>query len=157
MIANQKDLFEVVDFVLKPVGYTRKAETWYFHSAECIVFLSLGKSPFAGRYENLLGCFVKKIYKEETQFPKYYKKNLGYSIEEFIGQEKVRKVFDLENKSYQANEREKEIEEILRKYVIPFLNAVSRINGIIAAIKKYKNLRYYIDGDLSEYLKTIKQ
>lgn len=157
MIANQKELYDLVDSVFKPYGYVKKGDTWYLHTPECICFFSLGKSPFAGRYENLMGCFVKNVYKGESRFPKFYEKNLSYLIEQFIGDDKTRVIFDLENKEFTSDKRELEIRKILLDYVLPFLNDVSSEKGILNAILKYKDLEYQIDTELSEYIEKIKK
>lgn len=153
MIANQKALFLLIEETLEPHGYIKKKDTWYLHTLECICFFTLGKSPFAGRYEDLLGCFVKDINKGIGDFPVFYKKNLGYGLDSFIGKEEGRRIFDLENTSYIENQRELRIQEIMEDYAIPFLSDIGSISGIRKAIKKYQNLKYDIDVDLQEYLK----
>jgi len=155
VIINQKDLFSVVNKLLQPEGYTKKGNAWYLHTSECICFFLLEKSPFAGRYEDLMGCLVKKLAHEEDEFPKYYKKNLGYTLEYFIGKKRARELFDLESRKYQNSERENEIKEIILRYVLPFLKDVSSVEGISKAINKYKDLRYYIDGELSELIEAL--
>jgi Domain of unknown function (DUF4304) len=153
MIVNGKQLYDFIDGLLKPHGYIKKKDTWYLRTTECICFFSIGKSPFAGRYENVMGCFVKAINKGAGEFPVYYKKNLGYGLSEFVGDEEERRLFDLENDQFKNSERELLIKRVIEKYVIPFLDDVSTEGGIKRAIKKYKNLKYDIDVDLQEYLK----
>ena len=156
MIANKKDLFGIVNSILKPQGYIKKGDTWYLHTEECICFFVLEKSPFAGRYEDLMGCFVKKIFQSTDKFPPYYKKNLGYNLDQFIGKDKARNMFDLENQKYSNDKRELEIKEVLVSFILPFLKDVSSEKGILKSIKKYKDLEYYVDGELSELLTQIK-
>lgn len=153
MIANKKNLYDIVDSILKPQGYINKKDCWYLHTEECICFFLLEKSPFAGRYEDLMGCFVKNIFESTDKFPKYYKKNLGYALEFFIGKDRARDLFDLESENCSKEEREAEIKSVLINYVLTFLNDVSSEKRILSSIKKYKDLIYYIDGDLSDYLK----
>ena len=76
-------------------------------------------------------------------------------MEFFIGKDRARDLFDLKSGNYSKEERETEIKSVLITYVLPFLNDVSSEKGIITAIKKYKDLRYYIDGELGDYLKKI--
>ena len=152
MISNAKELFGFMDTLLKPQGYLRKKDTYYLVTSECICFFCIIKSDFGGYYEDLMGCFVKGVYDGKDEFPKYYKNNLKYVLNYFVDSNLVKEVFDLENKTYVANEREFLIKELIEMYVIPFLKDISTKEGIRAAIHKYKELKYYMDYDLRSAL-----
>ena len=77
-------------------------------------------------------------------------------MDQFIGKDKARNMFDLENQKYSNDKRELEIKEVLVSFILPFLKDVSSEKGILKSIKKYKDLEYYVDGELSELLTQIK-
>lgn len=153
MIANGKDLYNLIDSLLKPHNYVRKKDTWYLHTTECICFLSIVKSKFSGAYDHVMGCFLKELYKGKEEFPKYFKNHLKFGIDNFVDKEQVKRVFDLENTEFTGNEREEIIRGYIEKYVIPFLNDVSSKHNIKKAVEKYKDLIYWLDGDLRIKLK----
>lgn len=152
MIANSKDLYNLIDNILKPKGFVRKKDTYYLHTSECICFFSIGKSPYGGHYDHVMGCFLKAIIKVKDEFPKYYKNHLKFNIADIAGKEIVKKAFELENKEFVKDEREIVIKDLIENYVIPFLNDVSSVKGILKAIEKYENLKYYVVSDLQDYL-----
>jgi len=125
MISNQKELYAHIDKILKPYGYIRKKETWYLHTEECICFLTIGKSPFGGRYDNVMGCFLKELYDSTDMFPKYYKNDLKFGIGDIANKELVKKVLDLENRDFIDTAREETIKDLIENYIIPFLKDVS--------------------------------
>ena len=152
MIANGTDIYYLIDSILKPRGFVRKKDTYYLHTLECICFFSIGKSPFGGHYDHVMGCFVKAIMKEKNEFPKYYKSHLKFNIADIAGKEVVKKVFDLENKEFVKDERERAIRNLIENYLIPFLDDISSVTKILKAIKKYGDLKYYVVSDLQDYL-----
>jgi hypothetical protein len=60
MISNGKELYIFLDDLFKPQGFVRKKDTYYKSTLDCIVFFSIGKSEFGGRYESVMGSFYKK-------------------------------------------------------------------------------------------------
>jgi len=152
MISNRKKLYNFIDAILKPLGYRRKKDTWYLHTDDCICFLSICKSPFGGYYEDVMGCFLKEIYDEQDEFPRYYKHNLVYGIDNVAGNEIVRRAFDLEKGEFINNEREEIIKDLIENYVVPFLKDVSTKAGIINAVKKYKGLNKRMDLKIKKAL-----
>ncbi|MBX3254198.1 MAG: DUF4304 domain-containing protein [Chitinophagaceae bacterium] len=151
MIANQKSLYEFVDRTLKPHGFIKKKDTWYLHTKECICFLVITKSPFAGRYEDLMGAFLKEM-NTDGDFPKYEKGHLKYSFKDIIASKKVKQILDLENNQFKGEEREEAIKNILENYAIPFLQKISTKQGIINAINEYEDLIYRVRTSLKERL-----
>lgn len=142
MISNGKELYNFIDNLLKLYGYIRKKDTWYLHTIECICFFTLEKSPYgSGYYGHVMGCFLKEIYKEKEDFPKYYKNHLSYHISEIVGQELVKRAFCFENQ-FVDNEREVLIESLIQNCAIIFLKDVSTKEGIRNALNKYDKLQY---------------
>lgn len=152
MIANGKDLYNLIDSLLKPKGFVRKKDTYYLHTSECLCFFSIGKSPFGGHYDHVMGCFLREILKLKDEFPKYYKNHLKFNIADIASKEIVKRAFDLENKEFVKDEREIIIKDLIKNCVIPFLSDVSSVKGIMKALKKYKDLKYYVVSDLQDYL-----
>ncbi len=154
MITNKKDMYEFVDKLLIPEGYIRKKETYYKNNKETITIFVLDKSEFSGKFENLVGCFFKSMMEGRNQYPKYYQNNLKFTLQNIVTKSLlVDKVFDLDNNSFDKNEREKYINDLIIKYGLPFLDLISSSDGIIEAVKKYENLFYTIDVKLRKKLK----
>ena len=152
MIANGKALFDFIDIILRKEGYIKKKNTWYRATEECICFFSIGKSPYGGYYDHVMGCFLKQLNTTGKEFPVYYKNDLKFSIDNFVDPEFVRRVLDLENSEFKDDQREFLIKEFFELYVIPFLNDVGSKEGIKAAVCKYEDLIYYIKGRTRELL-----
>ncbi len=153
MISNGKDLFDLVDELLKKEGFVKKKGTWYRHSQECICFFYLHKCPYGGYYEHVFGFFIKQLNHTGKEYPVFYKCNLKISLDEFADKELVMRVFNLENQEFINKEREFLITEFFELYILPFLKEVSSSEGIISVMSKYKDLIYYVDGEAMEYLK----
>ena len=152
MVSNGKDLYKLLDQIFEFYGYIRKKDTYYIYTAECICFFSIGKSSLGGHYDHVMGCFLKEIIKEKEEFPMYNKNHLKYSLRELADKALVKRIFDLEDKSFMDEQRERIIRELIEKKAIEFLNDVSSKAGIIRAVSKYRDLIYYIKGDLFTHL-----
>jgi len=153
MINNQKDLYDFIDKIMKPNGFVKKKDTWYFHSDECITFLCIGKSPYGGYYGEVLGCFLKEIYIDKEAFPKYHKCNLKYGIAKIISnKDLIKKVFDLENNEFKVNEREVILKELIENYALPFLKDISTKDCIKIALHKYRGLTTWMDAEMKKAL-----
>ena len=152
MIANEKSLFDFVDSILKKKGFVKKKNTWYWSTDECICFFSIGKSPYGGLYEDVMGCFLKELNDTGKEFPELHKSHLRYTIEELVDKDLVKSVFNLENHEFKGDEREFMIKELIEIYVIPFIEDVNTKQNIKAAIAKYSDLVYWIDTDLRKKL-----
>ena len=143
MIANGKELFKLVDDILKPRGYVRKKDIWYHFTSECICYFYLRKSELGGFYDAAIGCFLKEIYTEKDEFPKPRDRHLFYPLENFIGRDKIKNIFDMENQEFSNNEREQLIADLLNKHVAPLLTELSTKEGIKRAMGKYDDLKHY--------------
>lgn len=152
MIPNGKELLDFIDSILKKEGFTKKKDTWYKSSEDCICFFTIGKSPYGGYYENVLGCFLKELNDTNAAFPIYYKCDVKFSMELLADQELVKRVLDLENNEFKGEEREFILKELLELYVIPFLQHISSKEGIKLAVKKYDGLIYYIKFEARKLL-----
>ncbi len=153
MIANGKALFDFINLILKKEGFVKKKNTWYKLTEDCICFFTIGKSPYGGYYEEAFGFFLKDLNTTGQDYPVYYKCNLKIGLSHMVDEEFVKRAFDLENQEFANTEREFIITEFFELYVIPFLNDVSSKDLIVAAMVKYQDLIYYIDGDSRIYLK----
>lgn len=153
MISNKKDLYKLINSILKPSGFTQKGDTWYLHTDECICFLNIGKSPYGGYYGDVIGCFLKEINQDKGEFPSYYKCNLKYYLENLTGErDLVNRVLDLENKSFTKNEREIVLKDLIENYALPFLEEIGTRQGIKNASKKYKGLTKRMNVDIKKAL-----
>lgn len=151
MISNQKELYDFIDQILKPYGFIKKKDTWYQQTDECICYLIISKSPFAGRYEELMGVFLKEMNLDGT-FPGYELAHLKYSMGQLVNNRTTRHLFDLENATFKDKEREEMIEEIITTQAIPFIQKLGSRQGIIDAIHEHKNLIHYARTSLRENL-----
>ena len=153
MISNGSALFELIDNILKPLGYVKKKDTWYLHAADCICYFNSEKSIYGGgEYGHVMGCFLKEIYEGNDEFPKYYEDNLRYSLSDMMNRDLVQKAFDLECRDFANNERELIITDLIENYAVPFLNDISTKAGIINAVKKYKGLNKRMDLKIKKAL-----
>lgn len=153
MIGNEKELVITLDGLFKNHGFIRKRTCWYRTTEECISFFDIGKSPFGGQYEHVLGCFVKPLINSEKEFPEYYKAHLKFSIAQLGANSCSLQAFDLEDQHYQSNEREVILSNLITEYALPFLELISSKKGILEAVNRYPKLRYWINLSLKEHLK----
>ena len=152
MLNNSKELYIFLDKLFFPQGFCRKKDTYYFTTDECICFFSIGKSSLGGHYDHVMGCFLKKLMINEDNFPKYNMNHLKFSLRELANRKIVKQVFDFENHEYKNDEREKVIKNLIEKKALPFLKEISTQKGILDAVEKYKDLKYWMKGDLGSYL-----
>jgi len=152
MIANAKDLYRLIDKILIPRGYIRKKDTYYIRMPDCICFLAIVKSPFAGRYDDLMGCILKDIYKEDRDYPKYYENDLKFGLGDLFDKDVVKKALDLENNEFGKDQREAVIRNLIEVYAIPFLEMIGTKKGITQAIKEFPDLQYFVSIDLKKAL-----
>lgn len=148
-------MFDLLGRLLIPHGFVKKKDTWYLYTPECISFISFGKSPYSGRYEHVMGCFVLAINEGINEYPKFNMNNLAYNLEDFVGREEVRRIFNLENTEFKKDEREVLIGGMIEKLAIPFLKEISSIAGIRGALKKHEDLQYHMKAELREYLGIV--
>ena len=141
----------MIDTILTDNGYIRRKDMWYFHTDECICFFSFGKNDL-GRFDHVMGCFLKELMETNDLYPVYYKNHLKYSLNYFQDENVNKTVFNIEFKMYKGEEREKIIEHLIKDYAVPFLNDVSSKNGIKRAMEKYKNLIYFCPAKLLDKL-----
>ncbi len=152
MISNGSELMNLVNTLLLAEGYIKKNDTWYKNSEDCITFLSMGKSPYGGRYEQTFGFFLKDLNETGEEYPVFYKCDLKIELGYFVDSDFVKRVLNLEVKEFPGTEREFIISEWFDLYIIPFLRDVSSKNGIKHAITKYSDLLYYMDADAIMHL-----
>lgn len=153
MLNNTKELYSFLDKLFIPNGFYRKKDTYYYSNEECICFFTIVKSSLGGgRYDHVMGCFLKELMINKEDFPKYYTNHLKFSLRHIANKKLVQQVFDFENHSYKNNEREKIIETLIEKKAIPFLKDISTKQGITKAVVKYKDLIHYMKGDLQSHL-----
>lgn len=152
MIANGKALFDLIDSILKKEGYTKKKDTWYKSTEDCICFFSIEKSPYGGYYDHVMGCFLKELNATGTDYPIYYKSDLRYDLDLLADRELVKRVLDLENNEFAGEEREFLIKELMEVYAIPFLQDISTKEGIRAAVQKYDGLVHHINVNARKLL-----
>lgn len=153
MINNEKELFALVDLVLKPHGYIKKKDTWYLRTDECICFFIIRKSDFGGKYEPAMGCFLKDLIEtSSTKYPPHFKNHLIYSLEYFVDKGIINRTFDLDSKNFIKDDREIAIKDLIEKYVLSFLEDVSSKDGILNSLNKYNMLKYWIRLPLKNVL-----
>ena len=152
MITNSKELYIFLDSLVCPEGYVRKKDTYYRDHAEFIVCYAVGKSQWGGQYGSTMGCFYKAILKKKKEFPEFYQAHVRFSLQNFVDEGLVKRVFDLENNEFKDEEREVLMKEFVELYVIPFLNEISTVEGLRMAMDKYKDLRYSTRTSIREAL-----
>jgi len=121
MISNANELYKIIDSVLCPEGFIRKKDVYYQDHSDLIVAFAVGKAEGAGHYSSVMGCFYKQLLEQKTTFPKFFKSQLRYCLDDFVDEDLVNRVFDLENNEFKGDERELLIKEFVELYVIPFL------------------------------------
>ena len=77
---------------------------------------------------------------------------MRYSLSQLAGQELLRRLLDLENEEFTANEREVLLKEVMVKHGIPFLKKLSTKAGIKEAAEDHKGFRHRIQGTALDLL-----
>jgi hypothetical protein len=95
-----------LDPIFEAEGFQRKKDTWYWHTDECICFFLTKKSPYGFQFDHVMGCFVKRVYGSDQEFPPFNKANIKYSLREMKDREWVQQTFDLSDNSFKNDERE---------------------------------------------------
>jgi hypothetical protein len=152
MLANGSALYKYLDPIFEAEGFQRKKDTWYWHTEECICFFLTKKSPYGSQFDDVMGCFVKRVYGSDQEFPPFNKANLKFTLGDMKDQDWVKQTFDLSDTSFKKDERESRLRELMEKYAIPFLKGISTEEGIRKTVKKIKDLKYNLDGNTREML-----
>jgi len=153
MLHTTEDFMNFIDHLLQPVGFVKKKDTWYFRTNECLCFISIGKSPYGNYYDHVMGGFLEEINNTKNKFPPYYKADLKYSLGKMADKNTVKRAFDLDDNSFQANEREFLIEKLIKEYAVPFIQDISSKQGMRTALSKYDGLINMTKSDLKNHLK----
>jgi hypothetical protein len=145
MVVNGSELYKFLDTIFLAHAFRRKKDTWYFHTNECICFFHTAKSPYSGQFDHVMGCFVKKVYGSEEEFPKFNKANLKSSLRMLTDEDFVQKTFDLEDAPFKDMQREARLKDLIEQYAIPFLLGVSTEEGIRKSVKTMTGLVKRVD------------
>src|SRR2546421_6897983 len=105
MISNSSELYEFLDRLFEAKGFIRKKDTYYLDAPESICFFSIGKSELGGKFDHVMGCFLKSVLKEGEKFPKYNKSHLKFSLRGLADPELVKRAFDFEHSTFKGKER----------------------------------------------------
>jgi hypothetical protein len=110
-VANTKDLQAVIDDVLKPRGFVKRRSSWYRHHPETILVLNLQKDDFGGRYYINLAVGLRAL--DPGDYPSENRCHVRVRLESMVPEvshvEKVKKVFDLEDRSLSSEDRRQQI------------------------------------------------
>ena len=143
MLTTTEDFVIKINNFLKPLGFTKKGNTWYLDTDECICFFYFGKN-YLGKIDHLMGCFLKEIMEEKNKFPKYHSCHLRYILDFFDKTQNTQNtILNLENKDFDS-EREEKFDDLMINNAIPFLLLISSKIGIKKAVKKYPKTKLYM-------------
>jgi len=115
MISNTKDLQAVIDDVLKRRGFVKCRSTWYRHHPETILVLNLQKDDFGGRYYINLAVGLRAL--DPGDYPSENRCHVRVRLESMVPDvshvERVKKVFDLEDRSLGSEDRSQQIRGLI--------------------------------------------
>lgn len=143
MLKSKEDFGIKINNFLTPLGFTKKGNTWYLDTGECICFFYLGKN-YLGEIDHLMGCFLKEIMEEKSKFPKYHSCHLRYVLDFFDKSGDTQNtILNLKNRDFDLK-REEKFDNLMINYAIPFLLLISSKTGIKKAVKKYPKTKLYM-------------
>jgi hypothetical protein len=129
---NQKDILAVFRFVLEPLDFMNRKESWYRSLPEISQVVNLQKSDFGGQFYINIG--VSPLELITTPYPLENKYHLRLRAERILLKEcVVQKTLDLEDESMNGIEREESLRKVLLECV-GFLDRVDTKAKLRAAI-----------------------
>lgn len=108
---------------LVPSGWKSKGTNWYRRTADVVQVINLQQSSFGPQFYLNIGIYLLSLGKSE--FPKENHCHVRARASRFAPEDRQefyeRELFDLE-KPISESDRARDIEELLRSYVLPFLD-----------------------------------
>lgn len=108
---------------------------WYKESSECIAVLELQKSSYSNAYYLNINIFIQGAFDRIHRINKDVIKNplgdVAYQITSID-------ILDLENLSLSDEKREKKINKLFCKFIVPYVDQGLSISGIKKKIKDKK-------------------
>lgn len=124
---NTKDLEDVIDSVLSPIGFRRRARTWYKINEDTISLLNLQKSQWGGQYYVNLGVYLSDLGR--AKYPPEHQAHIRVRLSAITGEDTsaLDAALDLERKEIGMKERHSVIARVVTAVAIPFLGERSTL------------------------------
>lgn len=117
-------LITLLDEVLKPHGFARRASTWHRSSAETVAIVNLQRSRFARQYFINLGASIKSV--NPAEFPNEEHAHVRIRMES----EPLAVALDLDNETMTHAERGVEIVRAFADTAWTFLDSARSLDGL---------------------------
>jgi hypothetical protein len=152
MISNKAELTDFISSSLKPYGFKKRKNTWYFETDESISTLALTKSSWSNQFYLDIFLIVKALLKGDI-----IKNSTGGEImwridELYENKNELNDNLNFDDINIHPKQREIIIKEALLNRGLPFLQGLTSINGIKDLIIKYPKFKYCISDRLWRYL-----
>jgi len=127
---NTKELHEVFDDVLAPLGFRRRKETWYKTNPDTISVINLQKSQWGGQYYVNLAVYLRDL--GNSTLPQESQSHIRVRLTAIVGSDavSVEEALDLEREGLSAERRKELVTEALQAIAVPFLASRSDLPSL---------------------------
>jgi len=126
-----KNLNQAFGRLLKSEGFKkRRADSWYFESADTISVVNLQKSAYGGQFYVNVAVWLKPL--GEAESPPEHKCHIRCRWESLIPQDErsIQRLLNVDDVSLSDQERIAEIENVMVHHVLPFLNKAASLSDL---------------------------
>jgi hypothetical protein len=130
---NQKELSTWISEALDGQGFARGKHGWYHRGRDCLVMLSLDKSPYGGQYHITLAASPFALLDAEE--PREHKLHFRVRLESLVDDPtRTSSGLDLENVTMSAEERRQIVQQTLKSKALPLLTSLTSVKGMADAL-----------------------
>jgi hypothetical protein len=121
---------------LKAQGFLRKGSNWYLSSEEVVVVVNLQKSNYSALYFLNLGFWLQQV--EQAQYPRCEQCHVHNRASSLCpeGNPRIADLLDIDEFSYDEEQRIIKIQQFISEILIPLLLKGSTISGLQKLISK---------------------
>lgn len=126
---ERKELTNIIDEILKPLGFTKKGNYWRLEGEELFKIVNLQKSSYSNKYYINYGFDIKNLNYDSLSMHIFR----GISTED----SEDRDILDFEK---DLNSRIEKIKWLVTKVLLPNLNEINSLSDLINDLKKQPHL-----------------
>jgi hypothetical protein len=151
---NKRELKQTIGDFLKPLGFKKKADSWYLSNAETLVVVNLQKSNFGEQYYINIGCVPISLKNEMGATPKEHQTPIRMRLEAVFPdwKTKIRAILDLEKELEAKETRKEQLTTILRELLALLLQRLSTLPSLRNAYKEGFFRSAAINRDAQDFL-----